>query len=68
MNKPISNATQTALNNIESQTVKRVGDQEIKGSLILTKEEGEGNFTGNLVVQGNLVVSGTTVVENHETI
>ena len=68
MNKPISNATQTALNNIESQTVKRVGDQEIKGSLILTKEEGEGNFTGNLVVQGNLVVSGTTVVENHETL
>lgn len=68
MDKPISNATQTALNNMESQTVKRVGDQEIKGSLTLTKEEGEDNFTGNLVVQGNLVVSGATIVENHETL
>lgn len=68
LDKPISKATQTALDNIESQIVKKIGDQEIKGSLTLVKEEGENNSTGNLVVQGNLIVSGVTITEEHETI
>lgn len=60
-NKPISTATQAALDS----KVGNSGKQSITGSLTIVKE---GDSSGNLVVQGNLTVQGTTVTESAETL
>lgn len=61
LDKPVSTATQTALN----AKIGNTGTQSIAGNLTLVADSG-GN--GNLVVQGDLTVQGTTITEEHETL
>ena len=61
LDKPVSTATQTALN----AKIGNTGAQSIAGNLTLVSDSG-GN--GNLVVQGDLTVQGTTITEEHETL
>ena len=61
LDKPVSTATQTALN----AKIGNTGAQSIAGNLTLVADSG-GN--GNLVVQGDLTVQGTTITEEHETL
>ena len=61
LDKPVSTATQNALN----AKIGNTGTQSIAGNLTLVADSG-GN--GNLVVQGDLTVQGTTITEEHETL
>lgn len=61
LDKPVSTATQTALN----AKIGNTGAQSIAGNLTLVADS-SGN--GNLVVQGDLTVQGTTITEEHETL
>ena len=61
LDKPISTATQTALNT----KVGNTGSQSITGDLTIVKS---GDSSGNLVVQGDLTVQGTTITTEAESL
>ena len=61
LDKPISTATQTALNT----KVGNTGSQSITGDLTIVKS---GDSSGNMVVQGDLTVQGTTITTEAESL